>query len=237
MKKVIVAIATLCLTLPVSAFAMTLGGIQFGTGDYDGVICMPYTCDFVAGTETTYLYDITADTFYGGADCKDGASPQGGQGGNAGLVGACNNTWGFTYQLGHQYSLIEAAGNFEYGSPCEEPEVLDYAACKLTDGYAGEATFIYSGMPPELLSYMTLPESAGTDLFATIGNITSGIWVLISLAIGIPLAFYLIDLIISLLSIDNETRETRIQSQDRYNVSFTDNDEDDDEVLLKVGEK
>jgi hypothetical protein len=84
---------------------------------------------------------------------------------------------------------------------------------------------------------ISLPESAGTDLFATIGNITSGIWVLISLAIGIPLAFYLIDLIISLLSKDNETRETRIQSQDRYNVSFTDNDEDDDEVLLKVGEK
>ena len=50
-----------------------------------------------------------------------------------------------------------------------------------------------------MFSYLTLPTSAPTDLFATIGAIFSDLWILIALAVGIPLAFYFIHLIISLV--------------------------------------
>jgi hypothetical protein len=50
-----------------------------------------------------------------------------------------------------------------------------------------------------MFSYISLPTSAPTDLFAATGSIFSDIWVLIALAVGIPLAFFIIDLIISLV--------------------------------------
>jgi hypothetical protein len=55
-----------------------------------------------------------------------------------------------------------------------------------------------------MFSFITLPTSAPTDLFATIGTIFSDLWVLISFAVGIPLAFYLIQTIIGLVAVGKE---------------------------------
>ena len=50
------------------------------------------------------------------------------------------------------------------------------------------------------VSYLTLPNSAPTDLFASVANLFSDFWILIALAIGIPLAFTIIHFIIGLIS-------------------------------------
>jgi hypothetical protein len=46
---------------------------------------------------------------------------------------------------------------------------------------------------------ITLPGSASTDLFASVGTLTTDLWVLIAVAIGVPLAFYIIRQVIGLL--------------------------------------
>jgi len=50
-----------------------------------------------------------------------------------------------------------------------------------------------------LFSYITLPATATQDLLAYTGGLTTDLWSLISLAIGIPLAFYIISRIIGLV--------------------------------------
>jgi hypothetical protein len=46
---------------------------------------------------------------------------------------------------------------------------------------------------------ITLPTGAITDVTAYIGDTVSDVWVLIALAIGLPLAFYVIKRLIGLL--------------------------------------
>lgn len=50
-----------------------------------------------------------------------------------------------------------------------------------------------------MLSVITLPETASTDMLANVGTLTTDLWVLIALAIGIPLAFYVIRKVIALV--------------------------------------
>jgi hypothetical protein len=50
-----------------------------------------------------------------------------------------------------------------------------------------------------MLSYITLPTSAPTDLFAAVGTLTTDLWVLIAIAIGVPIAFYIIRKVIGLM--------------------------------------
>ena len=50
-----------------------------------------------------------------------------------------------------------------------------------------------------MLSFIVLPSTAPTDLFAATGALLSDIWGIIALAIGIPLAFFLMEIIINLI--------------------------------------
>jgi hypothetical protein len=50
-----------------------------------------------------------------------------------------------------------------------------------------------------MLTYITLPTSAPTDVFAAVGTLTSDLWVIIAVAIGVPLAFYIIRRVIGLM--------------------------------------
>jgi hypothetical protein len=45
----------------------------------------------------------------------------------------------------------------------------------------------------------TLPETAGADLVGYIGDVMTDGWVFIALAVGIPLAFYVIRKLIALV--------------------------------------
>lgn len=46
---------------------------------------------------------------------------------------------------------------------------------------------------------ITLPATATEDLMAYVGDMFTDLWVLIALAIGIPLAFYIIGKVVSLV--------------------------------------
>jgi hypothetical protein len=50
-----------------------------------------------------------------------------------------------------------------------------------------------------MLTYITVPETALTDLMASSGTLFTDLWELIAIAIGIPLAFYVIRKIVSLV--------------------------------------
>jgi hypothetical protein len=50
-----------------------------------------------------------------------------------------------------------------------------------------------------MFSYIALPTSAPTDVFAAVGTLTTDLWVLIAVAIGVPLAFYVIRSLIGLM--------------------------------------
>ena len=50
-----------------------------------------------------------------------------------------------------------------------------------------------------MLTYITLPSTAPTDVFAAVGTLTTDLWVIIAVAIGVPLAFYIIRKVISLM--------------------------------------
>jgi hypothetical protein len=50
-----------------------------------------------------------------------------------------------------------------------------------------------------MLTIITLPGGALDDVFASIGTLTTDLWVLIAVAIGVPLAFYVIRQVIGLL--------------------------------------
>lgn len=50
-----------------------------------------------------------------------------------------------------------------------------------------------------MFEYITLPTSAPTDVFAAVGTLTTDLWVLIAIAIGVPLAFYVIRAVIGLM--------------------------------------
>lgn len=48
-------------------------------------------------------------------------------------------------------------------------------------------------------TWITLPASTTPDLLAFAGGLFTDLWVLISLAIGVPLAFYIISRVIGLV--------------------------------------
>jgi hypothetical protein len=50
-----------------------------------------------------------------------------------------------------------------------------------------------------MLSIITLPGGAQTDLLANIGVLFTDLWIVIALAVGIPLAFYVIRKVIGLV--------------------------------------
>ena len=50
-----------------------------------------------------------------------------------------------------------------------------------------------------MFSYITIPTSSSTDLFSAVGTLVGDLWVLIAVAIGVPLAFYIINRVIGLL--------------------------------------
>lgn len=60
-----------------------------------------------------------------------------------------------------------------------------------------------------MITYLTLPSTAPTDLLASTGTIFSDLWILVSVAIGIPLAFFIIDLIISLVWPEHTSQYTQ----------------------------
>jgi len=50
-----------------------------------------------------------------------------------------------------------------------------------------------------LSTFITLPASTTEDLMAYVGGFFGDLWVLVALAIGIPLAFYVISRVIGLI--------------------------------------
>lgn len=50
-----------------------------------------------------------------------------------------------------------------------------------------------------MLSIITLPSASSTDLMSNIGILFTDLWVIIALAIGLPLAFYVIKRVIALV--------------------------------------
>lgn len=50
-----------------------------------------------------------------------------------------------------------------------------------------------------MFSIISLPVNTATDLMANVGVLFTDLWVLLALAIGIPLAFYVIRKVISLV--------------------------------------
>jgi len=50
-----------------------------------------------------------------------------------------------------------------------------------------------------MFEWITVPASATEDLLAFAGGLTTDLWELIALAIGVPLAFYIISRIIGLI--------------------------------------
>jgi hypothetical protein len=50
-----------------------------------------------------------------------------------------------------------------------------------------------------MLSYITIPTASSSDLFASLGTLTTDLWVLIAVALGVPLAFYIIRRVIALM--------------------------------------
>ncbi len=56
-----------------------------------------------------------------------------------------------------------------------------------------------SPLSPPTISYLSIPVASSTDLFSAVGNMVSDLWSLISIAMGVPLAFYVIPKVIALL--------------------------------------
>jgi hypothetical protein len=50
-----------------------------------------------------------------------------------------------------------------------------------------------------MFSFITLPVDAVTDITASIGTMVTDLWLVIALAIGLPLAFYVIKRVIGLV--------------------------------------
>jgi hypothetical protein len=50
-----------------------------------------------------------------------------------------------------------------------------------------------------MLTYITIPTASSSDLFAAVGTLTTDLWVLIAIAIGLPIAFYIIRKVIGLM--------------------------------------
>jgi len=49
------------------------------------------------------------------------------------------------------------------------------------------------------MNYFEIPTSTPADLMAYVGGIFSDVWIIVALAIGVPLAFYVIKKVIALV--------------------------------------
>ncbi len=56
-----------------------------------------------------------------------------------------------------------------------------------------------------MFTYVALPSSAPTDLFGATGTLLTDLWPLLALCIGVPLAFWIIEIIINLIAGRRET--------------------------------
>jgi hypothetical protein len=65
-----------------------------------------------------------------------------------------------------------------------------------------------------MISYITLPSTAPADVLASTGTIFTDLWVLLALAIGLPLAFFIINLIVDIVSGRQETQYTKDELED-----------------------
>ena len=50
-----------------------------------------------------------------------------------------------------------------------------------------------------MLTMITLPGTASADVLEAVGTLTTDLWVVIAIAIGVPLAFYIIKRVIGLV--------------------------------------
>lgn len=50
-----------------------------------------------------------------------------------------------------------------------------------------------------LFTWLTIPSASSTDLLSAVGTLFTDLWVVIAVAVGIPLAFYVIRKVISLV--------------------------------------
>lgn len=50
-----------------------------------------------------------------------------------------------------------------------------------------------------MLTILTVPETVSGDLLASVGTLFTDLWTVIALAVGIPLAFYIIKKVIALV--------------------------------------
>jgi hypothetical protein len=50
-----------------------------------------------------------------------------------------------------------------------------------------------------MLSFITIPTASSSDLFASVGALVGDLWVLLALAMGVPLAFYIIRRVVALM--------------------------------------
>jgi hypothetical protein len=182
MKKTLAIIATLFLTLPVSVFAVSLSGSNFFADEpimFNGSTC----ANLGNAVDLWDLTDETAGGNLGGFPCENND-------GDLRLVG-------FTLSFpidGHGYSIIEVSEN----AICEDGDT--YSECKARPEFVNEFLFSYHSEAAPAGGIISLPESAGTDLFASLGQLVSDLWVLIALAIAAPLAFYAIQKIIDLIA-------------------------------------
>jgi divalent metal cation (Fe/Co/Zn/Cd) transporter len=50
-----------------------------------------------------------------------------------------------------------------------------------------------------MLTWITIPTASSTDLFASVGVFVGDLWPLLAVAMGVPLAFYIIKQVIALV--------------------------------------
>jgi hypothetical protein len=96
---------------------------------------------------------------------------------------------------GHRYTLL----GFEIGSLCETPFNLNFYDCKALDEYidGSDFTFFY-GNPKKIEKIVNITNTSSTDLFASAGTLFTDLWVIIAVAIGVPLAFYIFNRVIAI---------------------------------------
>ncbi len=50
-----------------------------------------------------------------------------------------------------------------------------------------------------MLTYLVIPTASSTDLLAAVGGLVGDLWVLLAIAMGLPLAFYILRRVIGLM--------------------------------------
>lgn len=103
-----------------------------------------------------------------------------------------------------QYSSTTLVVSTQVIIPVGEVIQAVYAQCIVSggDGVNFETynqNGIFTIIAGAVSNFISVPNTAGTDLFALAGGLVSDIWVLLAIAFGVPLAFYLINKAIDLM--------------------------------------